>query len=258
MMRGVRLAALIVALATTASAEITRSPIPVLRPGGDIGREVPQPPARDWVPSAPEVTRSPVPAERPKDLAERAQAAIAKARVSYGKKGSVCGVPEIRGHAASAIPGRIKGCGVDAPVRVTEVAGLKFSSPATMDCTTAKAVHTWIEAGVKPAVRGLGQPAGLHVMASYACRTRNNKPGARISEHGRGRAIDIGAVRLKSGDTISVLKHWGKGEKGKALKQMHRAACGPFGTVLGPDGDRYHQDHFHFDTARYRSGSFCR
>jgi len=28
--------------------------------------------------------------------------------------------------------------------------------------------------------------------------------------------------------------------------------------VLGPEAARYHQDHFHFDTARYRSGSYCR
>jgi len=39
---------------------------------------------------------------------------------------------------------------------------------------------------------------------------------------------------------------------------MHRAACGPFGTVLGPNADRFHQDHFHFDTARHRSGPYCR
>jgi hypothetical protein len=42
------------------------------------------------------------------------------------------------------------------------------------------------------------------------------------------------------------------------MRRMHRGACGPFGTVLGPEADRYHQDHFHFDTARYRSGSYCR
>ena len=43
-----------------------------------------------------------------------------------------------------------------------------------------------------------------------------------------------------------------------AMRKMHRTACGPFGTVLGPDSDRFHRDHFHFDTAKYRSGPFCR
>jgi hypothetical protein len=27
---------------------------------------------------------------------------------------------------------------------------------------------------------------------------------------------------------------------------------------LGPDADRYHQDHFHLDTASHRSGPYCR
>ena len=48
---------------------------------------------------------------------------------------------------------------------------------------------------------------------------------------------------------------------GKLLETM---ACGtaavvtPVGTVLGPESDRFHQDHFHFDTARQRNGPFCR
>jgi hypothetical protein len=95
-------------------------------------------------------------------------------------------------------------------------------------------------------------------VAHYACRTRNSVKGAKISEHGRGRAIDIAAFQLRNGSEISVLKHWGQGGNGKALSKIHRAACGPFGTVLGPKSDRHHRDHFHFDTARYRSGPYCR
>ena len=47
-------------------------------------------------------------------------------------------------------------------------------------------------------------------------------------------------------------------QDGALLQRMHRGACGPFGTVLGPDADRYHKGHFHFDTARRRSGPICR
>ncbi|WP_417268785.1 extensin family protein [Celeribacter sp.] len=253
------LAATLCVIALPVFAELSRSPIPVLRPEGDIGREIPQPPEADWVPSTPPVTLSPFPQKRPKGLAEKAQAATVARKVSYGKKGSVCGVAGIRGQAASAIPARVKGCGLDAPVRVTEVAGLRLTTPATIDCTTAKALHTWVEKGAKPAIGRMGGGAsGLYVMASYACRTRNNQPGAKVSEHGRGRAVDIGGVLLKNGDRVSVLKDWGKGQKGKALTKMHKAACGPFGTVLGPNANRFHRDHFHFDTARYRSGSYCR
>ena len=55
-----------------------------------------------------------------------------------------------------------------------------------------------------------------------------------------------------------MLDHWRSGEYGKIIKAMHTSACGPFGTVLGPNADRYHQNHLHLDTARYRSGSYCR
>ena len=103
-----------------------------------------------------------------------------------------------------------------------------------------------------------GGLSGLRVAAHYACRTRNHQPGALISEHGKGKAIDIAALQLRDGSEISVLDDWGQGPKGRVLRQVHRQACGPFGTVLGPESDRFHRDHFHFDTARHRGGPYCR
>ena len=97
----------------------------------------------------------------------------------------------------------------------------------------------------------------LQVAASYACRPRNNQKGNRISEHGKGHAIDVAAIVLENGQVISVLSDWGKGRGGKILKAVHRAACGTFSTVLGPGSDRFHRDHLHLDTARGRS-PYCR
>ena len=204
------------------------------------------------------VGRSLRPQLRPKGFARKIAASTPKPG-SSGRRGRVCGVNEIKGQAISAIPGRIRGCGVSDPVRVTEVSGIKLSQPAVIDCTTAKALNAWVRDGVFPAVGRLGGgPATLRVAAHYACRTRNNQPGAKVSEHGRGRAIDISGVTLKNGATITVLKGWSDPVRGKVLKKMHKAACGPFGTVLGPKSDRFHKDHLHLDTARYRSGTYCR
>ncbi|WP_298568086.1 extensin family protein [uncultured Aliiroseovarius sp.] len=204
------------------------------------------------------VARSLRPNKRPKGFSRKVAASM-PAPANVGRKGRVCGVNEIKGQAVSAIPGKIRGCGVADPVRVTEVSGVKLSQAAVMDCTTAKALNNWVRTGVFPAVGRLGGgPSSLRVVAHYACRTRNNKSGAKISEHGKGRALDIAAVRLKNGAEISVLKGWRDPVQGKVLKSMHKAACGPFGTVLGPNADRYHQDHLHLDTARYRSGAYCR
>lgn len=210
------------------------------------------------LPTAFAVRTSLRPQLRPKGFTRKIAASTPKP-VNADRRGRICGVNEIKGQAISAIPGKIRGCGVSDPVRVTEVSGAKLSQPAVMDCTTAKALNTWVREGVFPAVGRLGGgPKSLRVVAHYACRTRNNQPGAKVSEHGRGRAIDIAGVTLKNGAAISVLKEWRDPRKGKVLKKMHAAACGPFGTVLGPNSDRFHKDHLHLDTARYRSGSYCR
>lgn len=183
----------------------------------------------------------------------------AMAKRKQRRKGAVCGDLDIQGEDVGRVPGKLNGCGVSNAVRVRSVAGVSLSQGSVMDCGTAKALKSWIVNGARPAIGSKGGGlARLKVAAHYACRTRNNKTGAKISEHGKGRAIDISGFTLNDGSTITVLKGWRTRGQSKALRQMHRAACGPFGTVLGPEADRYHQDHFHFDTARYRSGPYCR
>ena len=209
------------------------------------------------------VAQSLRPGLRPSGLVQNARATAARntsARVAQsGRRGSVCGSPGLVGEELDPIPGHIRGCGIDEPVRLREVDGVALSSPATVNCTTARALQTWVQRSVVPTVgRTSGGVRSLRVVASYACRTRNNQPGARISEHGRGNAIDIAGIGLANGSELTVLGGWRDRRAGPILQQLHRGACGPFGTVLGPNSDRFHQDHFHFDTASYRSGPYCR
>ncbi|WP_411236867.1 extensin family protein [Marivita sp. S0852] len=174
-------------------------------------------------------------------------------------RGAVCNDPSIQGEIVGLVPGRISGCGVKNAVRVRSVSGISLSQQAIMDCTTAKALKRWVDQGMKPSVGTFGGGVSqIKVAAHYACRTRNNQPGARISEHGKGRAIDISGFRFRDGQEITLLNGWGQRTTGAILRDMHRRACGIFGTVLGPESNRWHRDHFHFDTARYRSGSYCR
>ncbi|MGB3407170.1 MAG: extensin family protein [Jannaschia sp.] len=172
--------------------------------------------------------------------------------------GGICGRASIRGE--SIAPVRDGGaCGIPKAVRVTSVSGLQLVQSARMDCGTAQALDTWVRRGVLPVVGNRGGGAvGLRVAAGYACRTRNSQPDARVSEHAKGRAIDISAILLADGSELSVLRDWGRGAEGRLLRELHDRACGTFGTVLGPESDRFHQDHFHLDTASYRSGSYCR
>jgi len=173
--------------------------------------------------------------------------------------GAVCGDSAIQGAAVGRVPGRVSGCGLDDAVSVSSISGVRLSMKSTMDCGTARALKTWVDGSAIPALSGKG--GGLReitVAAHYACRRRNNSKTGKISEHGKGRAIDISGFRLANGSEITVLRNWTSGSSGKALRRMHAEACGPFGTVLGPKANRFHLDHFHFDTARYRSGSYCR
>ena len=194
------------------------------------------------------------PAPRPDDaelaLAEPAPKSKKKNRETGSRKGSVCGVNAIKGEKIATIKSKVKGCGLKDGVRVTSVSGVALSQGATIDCATAKALNTWVEQVVQPAFRD--QVVELKVAAHYICRSRNNVKGAKVSEHGRGKAVDIAALVLANGKVLSVAQNY------KALRGVHRGACGIFGTTLGPGSDGYHEDHLHLDTAPYRTGPYCR
>jgi hypothetical protein len=206
------------------------------------------------------VFRSPRPLPRGQSInASNVQNVSYQPSNNNGLSGSVCGDPAIRGKRIASIPAARPGCGVSQPVRVESIGNISLTGGATMDCTTAKSVKYWVLRGVKPVIgqRGGGLKS-IKVIADYSCRTRNSKPGAKISEHGKGHAIDVAAFNLADGSSISVLDDWRGSRNASVLRKLHRSACGPFGTVLGPEADKYHQDHFHLDTARHRSGSYCR
>lgn len=172
----------------------------------------------------------------------------------------ICGVLGLEGQELARIRGAREGCGVDRPVRVLSVHGVPLSQGARMDCDMARALAEWVDDAMLPAVgRRGGGVAQITVIGEYSCRTRNNRRGARISEHGRGRAIDIAGYRLADGETVRIIEDYRRGRHRRDLREMYRAACGIFTTTLSPDADRYHQDHFHFDLARHRGGgTYCR
>jgi hypothetical protein len=215
------------------------------------------------LPSGP--LRSPLPKPRPEGLVSVAAASepateeVQPDPKPKPKKGKgLCKDPRLKGELLESF-GDPKGCGVTDPVRLREVDGVALSTPATVDCETAGALADWVEDVAKPAFRRTGGGLDrLQIFASYACRNRNNLSSGKLSEHAKGNAIDIGGFILANGQVVSVLSDWGNGTAGRILKDIRRGACGIFRTVLGPGSDRYHANHFHFDTARYRSGAYCK
>nr|WP_321456314.1 extensin family protein [uncultured Cohaesibacter sp.] len=145
------------------------------------------------------------------------------------------------------------GCGSEAPFSVVALMGgnpVQFDREATINCVMTSQLYRYFSEIVQPlALDKFGQPvAEIRVAASYACRPRNNKSGAKLSEHGRANAIDISAFVLRDGTVLTVEDDWARrGRKGRFLRAINRQACRYFTTVIGPGGDKYHQDHIHLD-----------
>ena len=95
------------------------------------------------------------------------------------------------------------------------------------------------------------QLKGIDNYAAYDCRGRNNVSGAKISEHGKGNALDIRSLRLSDGTVIRLADAHAPKELREGLRKK---TCARFATVLGPGSDGYHEDHIHVDLAERRGG----
>lgn len=261
-MRGLSVLVLVAALTGSAATAdpVTKSPRPMPRPTALI---VPAPVAQTEMAvvitaALPKLRPLPRPAELGQaPLQTTSEAAPRKVkkptkRNKKSAKGSVCSDPDIKGVALARIKAKVKGCGIEEPVSVTSVDGIRLSQPSTLDCATAAALKTWVQQSMRPAF-GNREVVELRIAAHYICRPRNNIKGNKISEHGRGRAIDIAGFVFSDGKSWTIARDYNK-----QIRKAHKGACGIFGTTLGPGSDGYHEDHLHFDTANHRGKSYCR
>ena len=195
---------------------------------------------------------SPVPRARP----DRPAAPPAGTVAQPAAPGMLCGIAGLKGERRAPIQAETNGCGIANPVRLTEVSGVRLSEPADVDCSIAVALDTWVRTVLQPVFDN--QVRRLDVAGAYVCRGRNRVAGAKISEHGRGRAIDIRNIVLTNGTSVSVEQHWNRGDAGRRMVEAYKRGCGIFGTTLGPGSDGYHEDHMHFDMPSNRRSPYCR
>ncbi len=133
-----------------------------------------------------------------------------------------------------------------------------YSAPVRLTCPLTAALAIWERHVALPAAEEiLGSPlARIETFGSYSCRRLYGRASGRFSEHATANAIDISGFVLADGRRISVRSGWdGEGEAAAFLREVHDGACGAFTTVLGPDYNDAHADHFHFDMGRW---SVCR
>ena len=146
-------------------------------------------------------------------------------------------------------------CGMDYPFKVAAfnngAVGLK--SKVTLACPIIPRIDTWLDEIVRPAAMlYFGVPVADVKAGSYNCRPRNNRPGAKLSEHSFGNALDVMGFVLADGREISVVKGWkGSPAEQDFLREAFVGACRYFTTVLGPGSDMFHYDHLHLDLARH-------
>jgi Extensin-like protein C-terminus len=141
---------------------------------------------------------------------------------------------------------------------VTGSTGPAIVKPAaTLACPMVSALEQWVTGAVQPAAnRWFRQPVvEIKQISAYSCRGMNGQPGARISEHAFGNALDIAAFTLADGRTITIKDGWrGLPEEQGFLRDIQAAACEQFNTVLAPGSNRFHYDHMHVDLMRRTSG----
>lgn len=147
-------------------------------------------------------------------------------------------------------------CGASRPFSVSGAAGgrVALKPAALLRCPMIPQVERWVSQVVEPSAQYyFGSPiVEMKVAASYACRPINHKSGGRLSEHGYANALDISSFTLADGRTITVKGGWWGAERERLfLRAVHEGACQEFTTVLGPNADRFHHDHFHVDLARH-------
>jgi hypothetical protein len=143
------------------------------------------------------------------------------------------------------------------PRRTGTALPVEVEPAATLACPIVSALDHWIATAVQPAAqKWFGQPVvEIKQISAYSCRGMNGQPGARISEHAFGNALDIAAFVLADGHRVTVQNGWrGSPQEQGFLRDVQGAACDQFTTVLAPGSNAFHYNHIHVDLMRRSSG----
>jgi hypothetical protein len=124
---------------------------------------------------------------------------------------------------------------------------------AVLRCVMAESFAAWVRDEVSTRITTLGGALhGVETYGSYECRGRNGALYGKLSEHGKGNAIDVRAFVLTGGRRIELTDT----AIAKPLREELRdSACHRFSTVLGPGADSNHSSHIHLDILERNHGN---
>lgn len=149
------------------------------------------------------------------------------------------------------------GCSSIDSVKLLDI-GTPTSGLGAMTCPLARNFAAWAQYAVKPAAQKyFGQKVvKIETFGTYSCRNIYGGRSGRLSQHAYSNAVDVSGFVLADGRRIMLDGGW-KGDKASQdfLRALHKSACRRFGTVLSPDYNAAHYNHFHMDMS---GNGYCR
>ncbi|MBZ6378459.1 MULTISPECIES: extensin-like domain-containing protein [Pacificimonas] len=145
-------------------------------------------------------------------------------------------------------------CALVEPVALERMTAAYSPGTVRLSCPLAASLAVWERQVVQPAARrllGTGVERIEH-LGTYSCRRLYGRSSGGWSKHATAEAIDIAGFRLEDGRSVSLLGDWGsEGPEGAFLRVIRNRGCDVFGTLLGPDYNAAHRDHFHLQAAGF-------
>lgn len=149
------------------------------------------------------------------------------------------------------------GCTSIDSVKLLDI-GTPVTNLGAMTCPLARNFAAWAQYAVRPAARQyFGQEVvKIETFGTYSCRNIYGGRSGRMSQHAFSNAIDVSGFVLADGRRIMLDGGW-NGDRASQdfLRALHKSACRRFGTVLSPDYNAAHYNHFHMDMS---GNGFCR
>ncbi len=208
--------------------------------------------------SSPEIQQSgeniPIPPRRPADLSSAPSANALR------PKDAAC-TDSLRdeGFEFEIVETPAGQCAIDTPVRLlrglqrADFPEVRFPEKPVVACAFARTFGQWTRLLAAPMARGFSREdiSAISTGPGFECRARNRQPGAKMSAHGSGLALDVAGFTLSGGRRLAITDRQPANEP--FLRALRTASCGWFTTILGPGSDPFHSDHWHLDTIQHGS-----
>ncbi|EIM29521.1 extensin-like domain-containing protein [Microvirga lotononidis] len=223
-------------------------PLPPPRPD-HLAEPAPLPPPRPDHSAAPEPSAEKVPENEapPEQKAETGSAA---------EDACLQRLTQLGLRFESRPPVQENNCRIENPVLVSALPnGVAVVPASLMGCPVAESMTRWMNDVVAPEAERQFQSAPTKVLigTSYQCRDQRN--GAKLSEHAFGNGLDVMGFEFAKRPALTVGSHEENSPEATFQSAIRKAACPIFNTVLGPGSDADHGNHLHLDL-RQRKGDY--